>query len=117
MEEEAKFIQETTSPPTTNNQANKHVIDSKTKLGTKRSKINTKEIVRGKCRLEDILQAIDITENHVVKAAEIEGSRVKRKGLIAKKLDFSPEDSGFLLKPRKPFTRSQFSTTVTIKNK
>jgi len=52
-----------------------------------------------------------------VKENEVEGSKVKGKGLIAKKLYFSSEDSGFLFKPRKPFTRSQISETITIGNK
>ena len=35
---------------------------------------------------------------------------------MAKKLQFSSEDSGFIFKTRKPFTRSQISETITIGN-
>ena len=34
---------------------------------------------------------------------------MKKKGLTAKRLDFSTKDFGYVFNPRKPFTRSQLS--------
>lgn len=106
MEIEAEFIQEVAPHPTPSKHVIEHATINKSKSTAKNSKISTKKFTGGKGRLEDILQAIDIAETPVVKAIEVEGSKVKRKGLIAKKLYFSTEDSSFLFKPRKTFTRS-----------
>ena len=106
MEIETKFIKEVAPQPT----SSKHVIEfatiSKSKPATKNPKRCTKDSTKGKGRLEDILQAIDIEETLVVKLVEVKGSKIKNNGLTAKKLDFSSEDSGFLFKPIKPLTRS-----------
>ena len=55
------------------------------------------------------MQAIDLEEIPVVKLVEVKGEKTKKKGLKAKKLYFSKEDSGFVFKPRKPLTWSQLS--------
>ena len=55
MEVEANFIQEVGPHQPTNKHAKKHVINSKTKPTSKRSKGSTKETIGGKRRLEDIL--------------------------------------------------------------
>ena len=52
-----------------------------------------------------------------MKAAEVEGSKVKRKGIMEKKIEFSSEGLGFLFKPINLFIRSQISETVKTGNK
>ena len=89
IEVESNFIQEAAPHQPNNKHSKKHVINSKTKPTSKRSKGSTKETIGGKSRLEDILQAIDIAETPVVKETEVEGSKIKGKGIMEKKLYFS----------------------------
>lgn len=69
---------------------------------------------KGKGKLYDILEAIEIDESHIeieespiMQSIEITKALTKKKSKRAKKFDFTQEESGFVLKPRKPVTRSQ----------
>ena len=56
--------------------------------------------------LNDILQAIDIEESHLVQADFIKLDEGKSKKMrFSKKLDFDEEISEFVFKPRKPLTK------------
>ena len=77
----------------------------------------TRSQIVGKGNLEDSLQAIDIEETLVVKVVEVKGGKKKKKGLTAKKLDFSSEDAGFVFKPRNPRTMLKLAKVTKVEKK
>ena len=58
---------------------------SKLKYDTSAPKRITRSHKKGKGKLEEIMQAIDIEETPMVKPIEIKGTKMKKKGLTAKK--------------------------------
>ena len=81
MEVEIEHAQETeVSQPTPTNSKSKPI---------KKSGRITRSQTLGKGNIEEILQAIDIEENLVVKVVDVKGRKKKNKGLTTKKIDFS----------------------------
>ena len=110
MDIEIEHVQETEIPQAT-------PTSSKSKPSKKSHGRITRSHIVGKGNIEDILQAIDIEETPVVKAMEVKGGKNKKKGLTAKKLDFSGEYEGFVFKPRKPLTRLQLAKGIKADKK
>lgn len=66
----------------------------------------SKEQSKGKGKLTDILEAIELEESPDVMVVEMTHTQIHEKRNRYKKPNFSQEEHGFIFRPRKPMRRS-----------